>query len=85
MNKLQVFSASWCMPCKQLKGVLEGVTLPNTVVEILVIDESHTAKELAVQAGIRSVPTLVLTSADGSELKRTTGSKTKEQLLAFVG
>jgi len=35
------------------------------------------------QAGVRSVPTLIITK-EGQELKRTTGQKTQEQLKEFL-
>jgi thiol-disulfide isomerase/thioredoxin len=73
--KILRFTASWCQPCKSLAKNLEeaNLSLPIEVVDIDV------QSDVAVEYGIRSVPTLVMT--DGSiEIKRISGSKTVTEL-----
>lgn len=56
MSKLKLFTATWCEPCKNLKGriVDEGL---EWKVDILDIDDF--ASE-AAEIGVRSLPTLVV-------------------------
>ena len=75
MKRIIRFTASWCGPCKALAKNLEvaNLELPIEVIDIDVHDE------MAVEYGIRSVPTLVM--MDGNiEVKRMTGSKTVNEL-----
>lgn len=79
MKKIMRFTASWCKPCKALAQNLE---LVNTEVPIEVVDiDVHT--DVAMEYGIRSVPTLVMLY-DGKETKRMTGMKTVTQLTEFI-
>jgi thioredoxin-like negative regulator of GroEL len=76
MNKrILRFTASWCNPCKMLAKNLE---LTNSKVPIEVVD-IDVLPEIAVDFGIRSVPTLVM--MDGNiEMKRFSGMKTTKQI-----
>jgi thioredoxin 1 len=79
MKKVLRFTASWCGPCKALSSVLNEVEtdLPFEVIDI----DVH--PELAIEFGVRSVPTLVMMD-ETIEMKRTTGMKTKEQLTEWL-
>lgn len=82
MKTLEIYSASWCNPCSQLKQTLAGmVPLENVTVEIVDIEEQLPKAKLS---GIRSVPTLILKDAEGIELKRKTGSMSANALLDFI-
>jgi thioredoxin 1 len=79
MKKILRFTASGCGPCKTLAKTLEGV---NTNIPIEVIDiDVHS--DIAVEYGIRSVPTLVMLE-DNIEIKRMSGTKQQEQLNEWV-
>ena len=69
------YTASWCGPCKSLAQNLEiaNLELPIEVVDIDIHDQ------MAVEYGIRSVPTLVMMD-ENIEVKRITGSKTVNEL-----
>jgi len=71
-KKLYRFTASWCQPCKMLAKTMEQVSLDYPV-EVVDIDENQ---ELAIQYGIRGVPTLVLIEND-AEVKRISGVQTE--------
>ena len=75
MRRILRFTASWCQPCKMLSQILEDIDtgLPIEVVDIDV------DTELAMEYGIRSVPTLVILE-ENVEVKRMTGLVTKEIL-----
>jgi thioredoxin 1 len=79
MKKIIRFTASWCGPCQMLAKTLEEV---NSKLPIEVIDiDVHS--ELAIEFGIRSVPTLVIVE-DNVPSKRLVGNKTKQELEAFI-
>ena len=79
MRKILRFTASWCQPCKNLAKQLEEIDtgLPIEVVDIDV------NTELAMDYGIRSVPTLVILD-ENIEVKRMTGLVTKEILKNWI-
>jgi len=71
-RKLLRFTASWCQPCKMLAKTLEGITIDYPI-ETIDIDESS---NLAIQYGVRGVPTLVMLQ-DDVETKRIVGMQTE--------
>lgn len=75
MKKVLRFTASWCQPCKIMTTMLEEIK-PSLPFEVVDIDVQP---EIAMEFGIRSVPTLIMMD-ELVEMKRTTGIKTKEQL-----
>ena len=79
MKRILRFTASWCQPCKALAKTLEEVDsgVPIEVVDI----DVHS--DLAMEYGIRSVPTLVM--KDGNiEVKRMVGMKSKQDLTEWI-
>ena len=74
MKKIYRFTASWCQPCKALSKNLEEAKLdiPIEVVDIDVFED------MAIEYGIRSVPTLVL--KDESIEKRLVGVHSPNQI-----
>ena len=80
--KLLKFHATWCQPCKMLSRVIEDasdkITMPMEEVDI---DQNQ---ELAIQYGIRGVPTLVIVDEEGKEVKRQSGMLMESQLLEFI-
>lgn len=75
MKRILRFTAEWCRPCKSLAAILEEVKGDN-VIEVIDIDKYS---DIAVEFGIRSVPTLVMMN-ENIEVKRMTGLKTKNDL-----
>ena len=71
-RKLLRFTASWCQPCKMLARTLEGITIDYPI-EVIDIDEHQ---DLAIQYGVRGVPTLVMLQ-DDVETKRIVGMQTE--------
>ena len=72
MRKVLRFTASWCQPCKMLARILEDIPTDYTI-EVIDIDEN---RELAIQYGVRGVPTLVMLEND-IETKRIVGMQTE--------
>jgi thioredoxin-like negative regulator of GroEL len=79
MKKIIRFTASWCQPCKALATILDNVDSPYPI-EIVDIDERS---DVAIEFGIRSVPTLVMVE-DGTVLKRMNGVKSEQLIKEWI-
>lgn len=75
MKKILRFTATWCGPCKSLAASLETADI-EVPIEVIDIDEN---RELAMEYGIRGVPTLVMLD-ENVEVKRLVGSKSVKEL-----
>jgi thioredoxin 1 len=80
MQKLVVFKAHWCAPCKMLAKTLQDTDL-GIPVETVDIDADPTA---TTEYDIRGVPTVLLMS-ENQVMKRRSGYMNAEQLKEFVG
>ena len=78
--KILKFSADWCRPCKKLTETLDQMVLPY-VVENRDIDAEP---GLASAYAVRSVPTMILVDAHGTEFSRLVGPQTKANIMEWV-
>lgn len=69
MKTIKRFTASWCQPCRGLAMMLNSIEI-STPIEVIDIDEQS---DVAMQYGIRSVPTLIMFEND-VEIKRISGN-----------
>jgi len=76
------FTADWCNPCKKVRPVVDEINREYSDAKFITID-ADTELELVEKFGIKSVPTFILID-DGKEVSRTTGAKTKEELLSLI-
>ncbi len=76
------YFATWCGPCKMLKPVLEALSTEMTDVKFYRLDIDQFRNQ-AVEAGIRSVPTVVIYK-DGEEVDRQSGYQPKERVSAWM-
>ena len=77
------FWAPWCSPCKMVGPIVETLAAENEgklAVAKVNVDEN---KSLAVQYGIRGIPTLVFFK-EGAEVKRIVGAQNKSQLQSAI-
>lgn len=82
MSTVVVFSATWCPPCQQYKGVVDTFA-GQTEHKVLRIDiDEHPTTTEAY--GVKSVPTTVLQDDSGKELGRLKGVQTLEALNELV-
>ena len=81
MNLLK-FHATWCGPCKALSQVMENCKdkwdIPVADIDI---DQS---RDIAMEYGIRSVPTMILCDENDNQLKRHSGSMKESEFLEFI-
>jgi thioredoxin 1 len=81
MKKVIRFTASWCQPCKALASILEEANTNNIPIEVVDIDVHQ---EVAIEFGIRSVPTLVKIDENGNVAGRMVGAKAKNLVEEFL-
>ena len=80
MKKIIRFTASWCAPCKAMASILEEI---NTNIPIEVVDiDAH--QDVAIEYGIRGVPTLVKVDNNGNVAGRMVGVKAKNLVEEFL-
>lgn len=79
MNKLLVFTAQWCGPCKAYKPTL--AKLSQEQVEVVDIEED--TEELRTKFNVGAVPTTVVLQ-DGQEVRRFVGPVTLADLQAAL-
>jgi thioredoxin 1 len=74
--KVLRFTASWCVPCKNLAKMLDEIeNKPN--IEVIDVDERS---DVAIEYGIRSVPTMIKMDENNNVLDRFVGTKTQIEL-----
>jgi thioredoxin 1 len=81
MSHVLYFTADWCNPCKKVKPIVEEMN-KDSITKFQMIDVDS-EMELTKKFEIRSVPTFILIK-NGTEIKRTTGAQTREQLEEFI-
>lgn len=74
------FQSDWCQPCKLMDAQLKRLF---PLLEVTKVDTDE-ERQLAVQYGIRSIPTLIILDENGKEIKRLTGSVTDAKLKEFL-
>ena len=83
---LVFFTASWCLPCK----LMSRLTLTNDAVKQVVTNMTHIAvdidehQELAEQYGIDGVPTFLLLSDTGTEVRRISSLRPAPEFLQWL-
>ena len=76
------FWAAWCGPCMMLKPVFEELSQEMPQVKICKLDVDE-ERELAMQYGIESIPTLLFFK-DGRVIHKLVGLRGKDELRAEI-
>ena len=79
MKRVLRFTAGWCSPCKMLALQLEDIE-NKPIIEVIDIDAQS---EIAMEYGIRSVPTLIMLN-ENTEIKRRSGMMKKDELESWL-
>jgi thioredoxin 1 len=76
------FWAEWCGPCRMIAPALEEISaeMPGVKIAKVNIDENP---ELAVQFGVRSIPTLLMFK-DGQIASNMVGAAPKSRLTSWI-
>jgi len=82
MNTILYFTADWCNPCKKVRPIVEELNREQIIAKFFMID-ADIENDMVSDFRVKSVPTFVLIK-DNKEVSRTTGAKTKEELLSFI-
>jgi thioredoxin 1 len=82
MKSVLYFTADWCNPCKKVRPIVEELNREQIIAKFFMID-ADIENEMISDFDVKSVPTFVLIR-DNKEVSRTTGAKTKEELLSFI-
>ncbi|AGA91083.1 thioredoxin [Thioflavicoccus mobilis 8321] len=77
------FWATWCAPCRMMAPIFEEAARTLEPSARLVKVDTEQAQGLAMQFGIRSIPTLAVFRG-GREVARTAGAMDLASLLAWV-
>ena len=81
MRHILYFTAEWCNPCKKVKPIVEELNRDSSVkFQFIDVDQEI---EMAKDMNVRSIPTFIVID-NGSEVKRSTGAQTKEQLERLI-
>lgn len=75
MITIKHYTASWCMPCKQLKPIMQEIIQENPTIQYTVIDVDIDPID-AAKWGVRGVPTVIFMK-NGVEANRITGLVSK--------
>jgi FKBP-type peptidyl-prolyl cis-trans isomerase 2 len=76
------FGSSTCIPCKQMKPILEELAAEYDGKSNVVIIEVYEQRELTQQYGIMAIPTQVVFDSSGQEVTRHVGFWAKEDIIA---
>jgi thioredoxin 1 len=82
MNKLLVFTAEWCRPCKRLKTNLSN--LPEQYANNVKTYNIDTQQEAAIKYRVEVVPTLITLDESGNEVSRVWGIQSTERLEQLI-
>jgi thioredoxin 1 len=84
MKKLMHFTADWCLPCKQMKPIIEEFRFTNKDVEYHNINVDLLENlELVKDFEILGVPTLIVLT-DNQVTNRHTGLANKDKLESLI-
>lgn len=76
------FWAPWCGPCRTVLPLMEEIARERPDIKVCKVNVDE-ERELARQFKVMSIPTL-LAVRNGEVLRRSTGTKTKEEILAMI-
>ena len=79
---LAEFGSSTCIPCKEMKPILEELAKEYEGKLNVVIVEVYEQMDLTRQYGIMAIPTQIVFDSEGQEITRHIGFWSKEEIIA---
>jgi thioredoxin 1 len=83
MSTVLYFSAQWCGPCKAMKPIVEEFEAEYSEPAVIKIDADDEFK-LAQEHKIQAVPTFILLSEEGEEIRRHKGPMNQKKFEEFA-
>ena len=77
------FWATWCGPCQMIAPVLEEIAAENESITVAKVDVDE-QRELAIQFGIASIPTLIVMDK-GEPVAKMIGFRPKADIEKLLG
>ena len=77
------FWATWCGPCQMIAPVLEEIAAENESITVAKVDVDE-QRELAIQFGIASIPTLIVMDK-GEPVAKMIGFRPKADIETLLG
>ncbi|MFC2062372.1 thioredoxin family protein [Chloroflexota bacterium] len=81
---LAEFGSSSCVPCKQMKPILEELAIEYESKLNVVIVEVYEQRELTGEYGIMAIPTQIVFDSSGNEVTRHIGLWPMEEIIAYL-
>ena len=81
MKKVIRFTADWCGPCKSMAANLGQADINGVSIEVIDIDKNP---DIAMEYGIRNIPTLVMIDESNNVIKRKTGVMSPKQIREWI-
>lgn len=78
---LAEFGSSTCIPCKEMKPILEKLAVEYKGKLNVVIVEVYEQMQLTMQYGIMAIPTQIVFDSNGKEVTRHTGLWPREEII----
>ena len=77
------FYADWCGPCRMVLPIIDEIAAERADLLVGKVNVNDNP-ELAREFGVMSIPTLIVMK-DGKIINRSSGAKSKSQILEMVG
>jgi thioredoxin 1 len=81
--KLMLFSAPWCGQCKAYHPTVDKFMKKHPQIEFEEVNVEE-REDIAQEYNVKSLPTTIIISYDGSELNRATGILNLDQLEKLI-
>ena len=80
MNKLLVFTASWCAPCNNIRVILNKLK----TIENIIIYDVDSNRELTDKYKVGAVPTFIVLDSNGKEINRHVGPLAESSIINLL-
>lgn len=81
MNKITVYTASWCPSCQTLKKSLEDSNIEYETVDV----DTDEGMALATNSGVRGLPTTIITDDQGAVIRNIVGLQPVGEYMKYTG
>lgn len=83
-TRILKFEAPWCQPCKIMNMPIKSIEQQHGLSFTRVDIDTPEGHELATKHRVMSIPTLLITDAEGAEAARLAGVQNQANVEAFI-